>query len=505
MSTLFLKYRPQSFTDLIGQDAITRTLKNAIKVDKPSHAYLFSGSRGTGKTSSARIFAKALNCDVLVDGNPCSICKTCKDIAGGDLIDVVEIDAASHTGVENIRQIIEKLDFAPTYAKRKVYIIDEVHMLSKGAFNALLKTLEEPPDHVYFLLATTEMHKIPETIVSRCQTFIFHRFSIDQLTGRLQTICEAENFMAEKGALDCIARKAEGGLRDAISLLEQISAETECQITEKSVMESLGIASCEILEKFWGAIQNKQVEEGLKVLHEISEAGGDFRNFGHDFLGFLRTQLHQNLGNSKALSQILPAVEEIEKALARLKTSPIIELPLEIAVINLCMKSSVEQSTSIPKQGVVVSASKKTVVASSFSSKPVSEKSKPEVVFEKSPIQEEKVERVHVPIKDVVPQNLSSDKIQSQMETIAKNSGIPVFAKRSFLSCTPRVDGTNVIFETDSEFHREKLIPTSVSAPIQKSLSESFGGEVTVEFKRNDSVKPKTKTQAATVDDFLSF
>jgi len=184
--SLFLKYRPQTFSDLVGQEAVRRTLQNALKSERPSHAYLFTGSRGTGKTSTARIFAKGLNCENLQDGDPCGTCRFCTGTADGSLIDVIEIDAASNRGIDEIRDLREKINFAPNVAKRKVYIIDEVHMMTKEAFNALLKTLEEPPDHAFFCLATTEIHKVPETIRSRCQTFSFQRFTLDQLSDRLK-------------------------------------------------------------------------------------------------------------------------------------------------------------------------------------------------------------------------------------------------------------------------------------------------------------------------------
>ena len=331
---LFLKYRPQTFADLVGQDVVRKTLQNALKAEKPSHAYLFAGSRGTGKTSTARIFAKGLNCLQLSDGDPCGTCEFCTGTAEGSLVDLVEIDAASNRGIDEIRDLREKIQFAPSHAKRKVYIIDEVHMLTKEAFNALLKTLEEPPDHAFFCLATTEMHKIPETILSRCQAFLFQRFTLDQLIDRLNFIAKEEKFIVEQAALALIARKAEGGLRDAISLLEQVAAETENNLTQANVQASLGISSQELLQNLYTAIVAKNTQEGLDILRNIAKEGRDFRAFGHDFLGFLREKMFQSL-ETPELPLILKTIEEIEKALGRLKTSPIVELPLEIAVINL--------------------------------------------------------------------------------------------------------------------------------------------------------------------------
>lgn len=215
---LYRKFRPQEFDDVKGQDHIVTTLKNQIKADRIGHAYLFCGTRGTGKTTIAKIFAKAVNCEHPVDGSPCGECPTCRAIAAGNSMNVIEIDAASNNGVDNIRQIREEVEYRPTEGKYKVYIIDEVHMLSIGAFNALLKTLEEPPAYVIFILATTEAHKIPITILSRCQRYDFRRISIDTITARLRELMDAEQVTVEDRALRYIAKAGDGSMRDALSL-----------------------------------------------------------------------------------------------------------------------------------------------------------------------------------------------------------------------------------------------------------------------------------------------
>ena len=294
MTALFLKYRPQIFTDVVGQSPVVKTLQNAIQSENPAHAYLFCGSRGTGKTSMARIFAKALNCEKSRDGNPCNQCDICESTKEGHCVDVIEIDAASNRGINEIREIREKIAFAPSVAKRKVYIIDEVHMLTKEAFNALLKTLEEPPSHAYFALATTELHKVPETIQSRCQTFLFQTFTITQLVDRLAHIAKEEGFKSETEALELIAKKAEGGMRDALSLLEQIAAESQKNITVQTVTDSLGLVSIDTLEKFYQALETKQPQVALEIIENLSRQGSDFRSFGHDLLVFLREKMHTN-------------------------------------------------------------------------------------------------------------------------------------------------------------------------------------------------------------------
>lgn len=218
---LYRKFRPDEFEDVKGQDAIVKTLKNQIKAERIGHAYLFCGTRGTGKTTVAKIFAKAVNCEHPVDGSPCGECEMCRSVGAGTSMNVIEIDAASNNGVDNIREIREEVAYRPTEGKYKVYIIDEVHMLSIGAFNALLKTLEEPPEYVIFILATTEAHKIPITILSRCQRYDFKRITIDTIAGRLRELIDKEQWDVEEKAVRYLARMADGSMRDALSLLDQ--------------------------------------------------------------------------------------------------------------------------------------------------------------------------------------------------------------------------------------------------------------------------------------------
>jgi DNA polymerase III subunit gamma/tau len=506
MSALFLKYRPQTFLDLVGQTSVVKTLQNALKTEKPSHAYLFSGSRGTGKTSMARIFAKGLTCENLNDGNPCGQCDMCIDIAEGNLVDVIEIDAASNRGIDEIRDLREKILFAPNRAKRKVYIIDEVHMLTKEAFNALLKTLEEPPEHAYFLLATTEMHKLPETIISRCQTFIFNRFGLDQLVERLELISKSEKFSVEEEAFQLIARKAEGGLRDAISLLEQISAETESNITTDAVRDSLGISATETLEQFWSAIEEKDAEAGLEILKGISSAGKDFRTFGHDFLGFLRDKLHQNLTDGEYITKLLPAINQIESALAQLKTSPIVELPLEIAVVNLCQgiaaaKPIEKKVVTAPPVSTPVAPAPVAKVAEPVVTKEVEKKSDG-FLFEELPKVEHKPEKIEEPVARE-PIKISVDTILSKMSEIADQAKIPAFAKMSFLNTKPAMKNGKVVFETTSSFHREKLDSEVIRNSVQNTMIEMFGESLLIDFSITDVVEEKETV--ATADDFLTF
>jgi DNA polymerase-3 subunit gamma/tau len=288
---LYRVWRSQRFDDLVGQEAITKTLKNAIQQQKTSHAYLFTGPRGTGKTSAAKIFAKAINCPNSVDGEPCNECEMCRSITEGRQEDVIEIDAASNNGVEEIRFIRDRANYAPTTAKYKVYIIDEVHMLSTGAFNALLKTLEEPKEHVIFVLATTEPHKIPATIISRTQRFDFKRIDVQAIIGRMAYILEQSNQPYEEQALSVIARAAEGGMRDALSILDQAISFSNEKITLEDALAVTGSLTTEMMDSFIGACLEQNVSGALEVLENILSEGKEARRLTEDLLLYCRDLL----------------------------------------------------------------------------------------------------------------------------------------------------------------------------------------------------------------------
>ena len=288
-TALYRKFRPQEFEDVKGQEHIVTTLKNQIKADRIGHAYLFCGTRGTGKTTIAKIFAKAVNCEHPVDGSPCGECPVCKAIAAGNSMNVIEIDAASNNGVDNIRQIREEVEYRPTEGKYKVYIIDEVHMLSIGAFNALLKTLEEPPSYVIFILATTEAHKIPITILSRCQRYDFRRISIETISARLMELMEKEHVTVEERAIRYIAKAADGSMRDALSLLDQCIAFYLGQdLTYDKVLETLGAVDTEIFSRLLRQILEKNVTGAIGVIDEMVIEGRELGQFVNDFTWYLR-------------------------------------------------------------------------------------------------------------------------------------------------------------------------------------------------------------------------
>lgn len=291
-TALYRKFRPDEFEDVKGQDAIVRTLKNQINADRIGHAYLFCGTRGTGKTTVAKIFAKAVNCEHPVDGSPCGECAMCKSIAAGTSMNVIEIDAASNNGVDNIREIREEVTYRPTEGKYKVYIIDEVHMLSIGAFNALLKTLEEPPEYVIFILATTEAHKIPITILSRCQRYDFKRISIETIAARLRELIDKEGWDVEDKAVRYIAKMADGSMRDSLSLLDQCAAfymnET---LTYDHVLEVLGAVNTEVFSRLLRQLLAMDVHQVIETVDELVMQGRELSQLAADFTWYLRNLL----------------------------------------------------------------------------------------------------------------------------------------------------------------------------------------------------------------------
>lgn len=311
---LYRKFRPSTFEDVKGQDHIVTTLKNQIKAERIGHAYLFCGTRGTGKTTIAKIFAKSVNCESPVDGNPCGECKTCKAIAAGASMNVIEIDAASNNGVDNIREIVDEVSYSPAEGKYKVYIIDEVHMLSIGAFNALLKTLEEPPSYVIFILATTEAHKLPITILSRCQRYDFKRITIDTIAARLRELMDKEGNEVEDKALRYVAKAADGSMRDALSLLDQcIAFHYGTKLTYDMALDVLGAVDTEVFSRLLRSVIKRDVLACISVLDEIVLQGRELTQFVSDFTWYLR-----NLLIAKTSESPESAIEMSSENLARL-------------------------------------------------------------------------------------------------------------------------------------------------------------------------------------------
>jgi DNA polymerase-3 subunit gamma/tau len=366
VQALYRKWRPQTFDEVVGQEHVIRTLRNALTSDRIHHAYLFAGPRGTGKTTTARLLAKAVNCLAPKEQRPCNACAICQAVNESRLIDLIEIDAASNTGVDDVRELREKVGFRPNEARYKVYVIDEVHMLSNAAFNALLKTLEEPPPHAIFVLATTEPHKIPVTVVSRCQRFDFHRIPVTQIVDRLVWMTEREQIEADQEALALIARQATGSMRDAESLLDQLASYEESSITVTDVRSALGTGTGEAVMQVTEALAKGDMAQGLGAINTAVDEGADPRQFARQIVEHLRALLLVKLKSDVVLAHVTedirPRLETqavgfssttlaraarlFNQAAAEAKGGWQPQLPLEMAFIEAALPSETENPTS---------------------------------------------------------------------------------------------------------------------------------------------------------------
>ena len=354
--TLYRKWRPKTFEDVIGQDHVTKILKNEVASKRISHAYLFTGSRGTGKTSCAKILAKAINCENPVDGSPCGKCESCQSIENETCLDVVEIDAASNNGVENIRDMREEIVFTPSKCKYRVYIVDEVHMLSPGAFNAFLKTLEEPPKHVVFILATTELQKLPLTIISRCQKFRFYRLSQEAIEKRIKYICHEENIEIEDKAVSTIALAADGAMRDALSILDQCRGSCEKIIDEKSVRDMLGIADLSAVSDLIYLMISHDCPAALEKIDEIYKQSGNMAKLCEEMISNFRDLMISKVSGTSpkkesfdkiSLDDVIYSLEALKNARKNMSTSADKKLEMEMAAVKLCLRFSGEKAPEI--------------------------------------------------------------------------------------------------------------------------------------------------------------
>jgi DNA polymerase-3 subunit gamma/tau len=504
--------------EVVGQEQITQTLLNALATGRVAHAYLFCGPRGTGKTSTGRILAKAVNCLNNGSGEPCNACSLCQAINEGRALDLVEIDAASNRGIDEIRDLREKVNFAPNIARYKVYIIDEVHMLTEPAFNALLKTLEEPPPHIIFVLATTEVHKVPLTILSRCQRFDFRRLSQAAIVSKLKQICAQEGIQIEPQALALIARSATGSLRDAENLLEQLAIYHGSEITHHHVQEELGIIGDERVRQLAGCILRRDIAGGLTTINSVSDDGLDLRQFNRELVEYLRGVLLLKAGAGEAVDSPPEtagemrrlaegvSLEEISRAIrlfsqADFRSDPQATLPLELALVD-CASGGIEQAggavKSPPSEGAAEVASPgppSEEAAEVTSPGPPSEEATE--VASPGPPSEEATE--------VASPGLSPEieHIRGRWKDFVKacrgegSSGNLDALLRGF--CKPvAVEGDTLVLGFSAEFHKSKIEDPKYRHLVERKLGEIFQSRYRVRcvlVDREQKAKPEVATE----------
>ena len=522
---LYRKWRPKSFNDVYGQPHVTRTLQSQLESGRISHAYLFTGSRGTGKTTCAKILSKAVNCLNPIDGNPCNECEICRGIDSGAILDVIEIDAASNNGVDNIRDLREEANFTPVNAKYRVYIIDEVHMLSIGAFNALLKTLEEPPSHVIFILATTEIHKLPATILSRCQRFDFKRISPEDITARLIYVSEKENVTLTENAAALIARIADGGMRDALSLLDRCFAMGN-NIDENAVSSAAGIAGTIHLFSFSEYIAKGDFTSALKLVSKLHNESCDidslcteltlhFRNLmvaktvkecdglivcSKDELEKIKTR-----ASELKLSKILSCIEILEKATANIKNAVNKKIQLESAVIKMCapaatvgISEELESRISALEEKIVALSAGKTIAYTPEKPDDTPKKSEPTEAPQTAP-----VKTTEVPKSESAEEKISED-ITEQKQIIddgpfynwsdvleaLKKYDIPLFG--ILATSTAVIKNGRVIINSENPTLFDFICADTHSRELSRAIYEVLGQKMKIAVSNTEKAKAAT-------------
>lgn len=489
-TALYRKFRPLKFEDMVGQEHITKTLRNQIMAGRVGHAYLFNGGRGTGKTTTAKILARAVNCLNPQNGEPCNECEICQEILSGALTDVVEMDAASNNSVEDIRSIREEVNFLPTKAKYRVYIIDEVHMLSTGAFNALLKTLEEPPEHVKFMLATTEPQKLPATILSRCQRFDYKKISNEDVVKRLKIICAESNIQITDEALQILAVLSEGAMRDAISILERCSQESADEITADLVKELVGIPSLEMIHKLTKAILENDETTALEAIDDVLEDGKDLYNFLWEVIKYVKDILvykatkKLELYNQEELDKIKSLAQKAEK-------TRFLEIIYQLSELESSLKSST-QKTIMFQAGILKICMKKI-------EKPILQ---PEIDITQPQVAKRQPEVAQNQPK-AIKQNVKPTQDWQEIVNQLKNTG-----KIRLYTCLVNTvveklnDQTWEIVFTNglTDFNKRILEDPNNRADLIKTIAMATGSEINIKLRDGKAKKTEKKTDTSAFD-----
>ncbi len=501
-TALYRKFRPIQFEDVKGQEHIVTTLKNQIKADRIGHAYLFCGTRGTGKTTVAKIFAKAVNCENPIDGSPCGVCPACQGIAAGTSMNVIEIDAASNNGVDNIRQIREEVAYRPTEGKYKVYIIDEVHMLSTGAFNALLKTLEEPPTYVIFVLATTEAHKIPITILSRCQRYDFHRISIDTITDRLAELMQTEQVEVEERALRYVAKAGDGSMRDALSLLDQcIAFHLGEKLTYENVLEVLGAVDTEVFSGLLRQVLEKDVVGAIKTVDRLVDEGRELGQMVNDFTWYMRNLLlmqsaddmeevlDMSADNLAALKEEAQMIEPeiliryiriFSELGSQMKFAAQKRILLEIAIIKLC-KPQMEQGyeSLMDRVGQLERQMESGVPAAPSVKRAVSES---------APLPIEKP-----PLPKAIPEDIRQV-VQGWKSIISETGGITKQYLNKAIPSLGKAGELLLVFDDPNAYEYLNEDKAGCITELKKRIAERIGKEIEVALRKSEEGKSAAET-----------